>query len=351
MTAETEYDYDFSEGMGSQTAEEEHAKRRGPSFQLVDFLSLDGSERGRSSGANLAVVRFVTDLDAPARDEKGNRLIRDAYEVPWITVEMHSMVPTKPKPADLKDGVRWQKEMPFVCRKDKIFTRRFGGECWVCEKYGSKNKPRPRTWALAIQREEVRDEAGKLVGMRDQVKELGVSDPADPTKLLDQTVVVPRFVKINYGWQNFFEAVQGFGKRYGTLLDRDYFIERRGMGPNDTNYHPQPYDKDPEHDLSNLDYLRATYPEFVEVEGQQVRTYPDLRRIVADQCSDEYMERWFVETGPRSGGTSPAGPEAPSGPQPVQAGQGATSDALSALKDRVMSSQPSAPAGPGGPAN
>src|SRR5690606_28112718 len=103
-------------------------------------------------------------------------------------------------------------------------------------------------------------------------------------------------VIVNLGYNNFFGKLTGFAKVYGTILDRDYHIRRRGSGPRDTDYIISPLDPIPVAD------------DKPGIEGKDGRRYYDLRHpeiaaryeyhttledIIAHRASDEYYHRFF----------------------------------------------------------
>ena len=47
---------------------------------------------------------------------------------------------------------------------------------------------------------------------------------------------------LNQGRKNYFSIIEGFAGRYGTLLDRDYYVLRKGAGQSDTSYQIAPLD-------------------------------------------------------------------------------------------------------------
>ena len=204
------------------------------SFARTNFLKIE-------KDGDKAVVRFITEANS---DDQG----RDG----WITVDMHQNVPTKPKPSDWKSEKPWPAAMMGVCRHDQAFRDEFG-DCYICDvlmkQPGSKlKKPTGRVWALACLREEVRGDGspelggaeskGKLLGYRDAIRKVSrKKEDSDETEEFEEKAIVV----CNYGHKNFFSPLAGFANHYGTALDRDYLIVRKGTGTA-TDYNLIPLD-------------------------------------------------------------------------------------------------------------
>src|ERR1019366_536127 len=100
-------------------------------------------------------------------------------------------------------------------------------ECFLC---GVGAKRTKRTWALAVLREEVR-EGGKVIGYRDVKREVTfAATNADGTEGETSTTIEPAIVAINLAGGNFFGPVEAVTSYYGTALDRDFVIKRKGDG-------------------------------------------------------------------------------------------------------------------------
>ncbi len=340
-----ELDFTGSEGAeAAATAAAEAAA--GGSFNRVEFFRLDGSPGAVQTQKNSTLLRFLSDVSTITDP--------DGTELPaMISVHSHASVQTKAKPANHEGN--WPKSMSATCRKDKIFTRKYNGTCYICEaglintNNGKPSRPTDRKWALAVLREEVIGDGseallgeamrGKVVGVRDKMKEIVKTD-ADG-KASGETEWVKAYVKVNLGWQNFFQPLSGMGARYGTLLDRDYYIARTGEGT-DTAYSiipndPIPWSKDTSRtfDLRDPEIRAAEYPDL-----------PNLRAIVAATASDDLFNRFFIPEADQQGGAAPAtkapatpaqeqvAAKAPEAPTSDQATPGA--DRMAAIKERVM---------------
>lgn len=358
-------DFDFAGSEGAEAAAEAAAEASsGGSFNRVDFFRLDGSPTAVQAQQNYAIVRFLSDIST-ITDPDGTQLPA------MISVRSHQSVQTKPKPDNYEGN--WPKAMSASCRKDKIFARKYDSDCYICEaglintNSGKVSKPSDRKWALAVLREEVIGDGseallgeaykGKVVGVRDKMKEIAKTD-ADG-KPTGETEMVKAYVKINLGWKNFFQPLSGMGARYGTLLDRDYFIARTGedtttayqIAPND----PINWAKDPSRvfDLRDPEIRKDAYPDM-----------PSLRAIVADTASDDLFNKFFIPEADQKGGqqgdqqvqyTAPTTPQqeqvaasAPAAPSDDKPTPGA--DRMAEIKARVMGgNRPDAAPAPTGP--
>lgn len=241
---------------GAQEAQE--ASKAGAQFARTHYFQIDD---GKSE-----ILRLLTDHDA------------------WIVVDQHQNVPTRSKPSDYPDDSKWPDKMPAVCRKDKAFEGMYA-DCFICEHVVGTNgvkRPGARTWALAVLREEVR-ENGQVVGYRDKTREVAVmGEDGKPTK---ETKTEKAIVVVNMGYKNFFAALAGFGAHYHTVLDRDYLVKRSGTGT-DTTYNIIPMDPIAMADGGVFDVRR---PEVMARYGD----LPDLGEIVTERSSDEYYARFF----------------------------------------------------------
>ena len=335
---ETTMDFDFDASEGAEAAREAF-KNSGVNFDRLDFFSLDASPGGVANGDDQCIVRFLSDhIRLPGQDL-----------TPWITVEQHSMVPTKPKPSNLKEGSSWPSKMGCCCRNGKVFKNKYG-DCYVCtmrKPDGASYKASNRTWSLGCLREEVfgdgtpelggPERKGQVVGIRDMTKQVVITDKdGKPT---EESKTVKRYVKMNLGWKNFFGPMAGFAGRYQTVLDRDYHIRREGMGASDTLYHPVPLDPiqlpgGGVYDMRNEALRKQHHPDM-----------PDLRAVVSEQASDEFFQRFFVPGEAPAAGTPPTAKTA-DGPAvvPNAPSSEAPQDRLNALKGRITGASEPAPA-------
>lgn len=373
MTDTTMEEFDFSGTYGAEVAKE--SKGGGEFAREVEFLRLDASPEGISQGADQAIIRVVTEYSASVLPQ-GVGVTK--YTLPWITVPQH-YAQTKQRPPYAKEGTNWPGKMYAVCRKGKVFAKRFNNQCYICDTLG--DKARDRSWALAVEREQIIED-GRVVGYRDKTRQVSVFgadgkpvvESQDGDKKTYAKKTVPAYVLLNFGYKNFFGALEGQASYRQTVLDRDYVVKRIGMLNNNTNYtfiplDPIPLDPataealgQPAGTMYNLGAVigkdgdrpvtmaEAFYPEM-----------PDLRTIVAERVSDDYFGRWFipgwlpegfdpnqaasnggqVSGGVQAGWKPPSGfqpqqPATPAAPQPSGGNtEGPTAEALKALRERV----------------
>lgn len=324
-------EFDFTGSMGADVAKE---SGKGGDFQReLEFLSLRADQASIAQGKDQAIIRVVTEYEMKPHMAQATPETRK-FSLPWITVAQH-YAPTKQKPPYAKDGQRWPEKMYAVCRKDKVFAKKFNNQCPICE---TGNKNPTRTWALAVEREQVIED-GRVLGIRDKMREVSVFGPdgqpvvekveSDGKKVYAKKWV-PAYLILNFGWKNFFNALAGQASYYKTVMGRDYVVKRTGTDNNDTNYAFIPLDPimlGPDnpwgvqggtpYDLSlvigeengrPVTLLEKVYPDL-----------PDLRKIVADRTSEDYYGRWFIP-GWLPEGFDPNAQQNQSGQQGVQTG-------------------------------
>lgn len=335
-------------------------KPSGGKFDKVDWFALKDKER--------ITVRFLDDHDE------------------WFSVLQHPFTPTRPAPEDWTDDQKknWPRSMGPVCRKTKEFVAFFPDGCYICDvlhtvvpNEKTKNKryyPAVRLWARAVVREEVRVETeaeaaefgkpiGSVVGRVDAGAEVDETDAeGNPT---GKKVWKPRILVINQPMSTFFGQLQGYADVYGTVLDRDYSITRKGEGK-DTDYNAVSLDPVEHGDGNPLDI--RTSPELAEdgsLTGRSIREYydsfgPDLVKLIEDRIDDEMYHRFFDRRVPipdrkSDGGENGSTPSATSGDAaekvasapaqsaPPKADQGATAEKLRRMREKVRAQNPTPP--------
>lgn len=113
------------------------------------------------------------------------------------------------------------------------------GTDWVKESgaqtidFGTK-QPVPAKWrnvviGIAVLREEYRDENGRIA-FRDKVEKY--SYEKDGKTIEGENLIYGVVIQ---GYRNFWSSVEGYHDRFGTIMDRDYTVQRKGNGV-DTNY-------------------------------------------------------------------------------------------------------------------
>lgn len=243
---------------------------KGAAFAKTHYFSLSDGEE--------VCVRFLTDADS------------------WITVDQFNYIPTKPAPSDYTGN--WPKFMGAVDRRTKMADgSTLYDDCYISDFMtrddGSPYKSSPRTWALAVIRDEVRNEQGTIIGYKDQTREVAEVSDGKPT---GQTTIEKAVVVVNMGYKNFFGSLQGFAGRYGTILDRDYYIKREGAGLT-TTYHIVPADPidapDPSNPESTIRFDLRNPAFFAAYE----KNMPDLEEMILYRASDEFYKRFFDPRG------------------------------------------------------
>ncbi len=342
-TPEESYeDYNFGAAMGA----EEAAKNNSVEFQRrLMFLSLKADPASVKQGKDKALVRFLTDFQAfPGA-------AMDKFNIPWISALQH-YGPTRPKPEWVDEKANWPAKFGGGCRKDKIFSAKFNDVCPVHDQLG---RPSSRTFALAVEREQVFAEDGKtIIGIRDKTREVmkigpdgkGIKvNPNDPDSKEYEMETVKAYIVMSMGWKNFFAPLNGQASYFGSLLESDYLITRTGTDNNDTNYAPVRIG------TINLaegnEYGLPAGPFDLRDPAVKAKAYPDmpdLRRVIAERVSDDYLGRWFIPgyTPADKQGAATAAPAAgaptagaPATPDAPAAAAEPTPDALAALQARM----------------
>lgn len=351
MSDQDEIEYDFSESQGAEGAEKESASSGGFARE-VEYLRLKGDPASKAKGEDSALVRFLTFQNPPPGGQT------DRYHLAWITVQQH-YAPTKPKPDYARENGNWPKKMSAVCRKDKVFSKRFNHQCLLDD---AGNKSSAKTWALGVEREEVRNEEGRIIGIRDKTREVIARDENGEPIIESQSgddityarKTVPAFVVINQSWSNFFGPLSEVAKYYrdqsdhDPLLDSDWRIIRSGDDTSTTYTFVRVDGRQPMPEGNPFD-LAAGTPYDLGIPGLMEKVYPempDLRRSISRLVSEEFYGFWFVP------GWSPPEKEGQKKKQKAQSGGGymaastpatpdsggtaePTGDALAALQQRV----------------
>jgi hypothetical protein len=327
-------------------AEEAEQASKYASFEKTNFLKV---ESGKPK-----VLRFIT--DATVGKIVGHMLVQCDKTDPeaigaWITVQMHQGTPTKPRPSDYK-GDNYPTAMPAVCRYDKAFAgdpeRGIApdfSDCYIHDVLMPQNaqlkKPAPRQWAWAVEREPVIGDGtpetggpsnqGKTVGYRDATRTVTrKKEGSDETEEFEEKAIII----VNQAYRNFFGALTGFagGYGYGTALDRDYVVQRKGENK-DTDYNLIPLDPinvaDPDDptkqvpfDLRDERILKARYGK-THAEFDKA-----LQEIISARASDDYYGMWFIPGYKREGSATDDGGSAPANNEPDEA-------TMNALRDRI----------------
>jgi hypothetical protein len=325
---------DFNISTGGEIAEQENAKMGG-GFQAQHWMPTLKNEE-------VIVMRFLTDYPE------------------WITVRQHAMVPTKPQPSGWQ-GKKWPLSMSASCRRDKLFAG-FYSDCYIdgmTKDDGKKYTAPNRTWANACIRDEVKgtqemadsgkitvNQIGKAVGYKDRIREIEEFDKdGKPTgqKIQEKDVVI-----VCMGYENFFQKISGtyesvlaqYGE--GTILNRDFWIKRKGMGL-DTTYIISPLDPTVGHDLRDPE-IAATYGEVVDSgkrPGVKVISTKVIQDIIVQRSTDDYFATFFDVTKEAPAQKNPDGTKVSTekqsndAPPPVQSQESVDAVAYAALQDKI----------------
>lgn len=305
MSVDMMEEFDFGSAEGATVAQE--ANKGGDFAREVEYLSLKADAGSVAAGKNRAIVRVLTEFERkPWMD--GTKVTPFNYA--WITVAQH-YAPTKPKPEYVKPEAKWPQKWNAVCRKDKVFAKKFGGACYICDNLNSK--PTNRTWALAVEREQV-IENGQIIGIRDKMREVLDRDAngdliverEENGKKIYKKKMVPAWLILNFGWKNFFGNLAGQGQYFQTVMDSDYVITRTGEDNNDTNYSFVRLDPIYLPEGNSFGLPAGTKYDLSLIVGQDETgrqiplrevvypDMPDLRRIISEKTSDDYYGRYFV---------------------------------------------------------
>lgn len=212
------------------------------------------------------------------------RFITDHHE--WPVIDQYSYVPTKPAPPDWEG--KWPTRMGAVSRSDKAIKHLFEDD-FIAEHMrkpdGKRYTASARTWAIACWREQVIGDGtedlggpemkGKFVGWRDKLREVTKEVDGEKVTTMEKAIVI-----VNMGYKNFFSKLEGFARAYGTVLDRDYMVIRKG-DDKDTDYQIAPMDPVPGYDLRD--------PEVAARYAHEI----DLKKVILSLASDEFYGKFF----------------------------------------------------------
>jgi hypothetical protein len=324
-----------------RTGAEEAAKSQSASFNRVDYFSVaDGKS---------VVVRFLMDYDE------------------WPSVEVHTMVPVQKKQPEGRKS--WPKTVPAICRRTKLpdatppevqatmpYFPYLYPDCYICDHIrkadGKAIGRSSRSFTLLVIREEVRGDGsdalggeankGKLLGYKDKMKEVQVTDATgkstgDVEKVRDIQIV-------QQAYSNFFIHLEGMAGVHGTLLDRDYFIKRKGEST-DTEYQIVHLDPQYVNGSNGPVIFDLRDPEFAKRYGIEItpqgRIYPeelDLDAHIERQMGDRYYGLYIDPRIPQPvEGKSDNSADGQATATPVAKPETeASADQMAALRDRVV---------------
>jgi hypothetical protein len=237
-----------------------------------DFLQIKSGER--------MILRPLTDLDD------------------LIPIDVHMGVPTKPAPAKANKD-KWPSQMSAICRNADAFKVRDAagniaepvafetddqghpyGDCYIHanmgDVMGKYKKPVSRTvsqtWGLFAVREEVRNDAKKLVGFKDVMEEYKTED--------GKIYHIPRIVIASQSWTNFWAPFKSAAHMTDTICGQDFGVERQ-----DNDYIVSAGRETP--DLRPGTPAWKKYTDAIELKGISIE------KILLDQSSVKYYGRFF----------------------------------------------------------
>lgn len=219
-----------------------------------------GTDHLKASATRTPGEKFVNNfLSWKDGDTKTVRFLTDGDQI--ITVAVHEQV-------DCFDG----KKRSFVCRRE-IDGK--DSPCELCDIANATQNQRARRrelgYGIAVLRLEHRNEKGQ------------VDSYVDATDTVDGKTV-PIVGIVRQGPKNFWAQALAAYEKYGTLLDRDYDIGRRGS-TTDTTYtmFPNAPVALPEGVTDWNDYLATRYNGYI----------PDLEALLTRMGSQEYYDRFL----------------------------------------------------------
>lgn len=332
------------------------AAARSKTEYLTSFLKKDGDS---------AFIRFIMD------------------EPQWPEFMQHGHVPTCPPPEGIPDEhkANWPAYWFAVCRRsEKADGTTFYPDCYICDHLkkpdGKAISRGLKLWALAcIRKEVIGDETmvaeGKIpasmVGRRvsfvdDVVEYPEVKDGKETgVKLRKKRIVV-----VNFSMKNFFSQFITYAnpKIYGTVLDRDYLITRKGEST-DVDYIASPMDvimkpiRNGAGEVTGSEPYDLRDPKFAAL-------YADhgikLGEVIRRSMSDEYYNRYFNPsvtvkwsnnddedtTGGQASASSGSSSNAPAAATAEPTG--VSQEKLTAMRDKILANSRNEPAEPSGSA-
>jgi hypothetical protein len=305
------------------------ANTGGGNFVRSHYFSLKPGEK--------RIIRFLTDYE-PEGDKGGLLLLKQHFNVPTIEA-----------PSDYT-GDKWPQRASAVCRRDPNLTDQFDS-CIICDEivpvHSDVRKAADRFWAVAAVRVQEWED-NRLVGVRDAKRTVVTKDAQGNEKETEELDLVV----LNFSMNNFFGRLSAFYGLYGTLLDRDYQVERKGEGLK-TEYEFAPLNPitlgdGRIFDLREADLMARYLPRATEV-GYAAASDEYLFPIIEQQYDDRHYGRFF-DSRLRSAIT-PAESEASEPvvtPAPAVANTPDEEAQIAALQERLRPAGETPPAPPGG---
>lgn len=360
------------------------SERRTPTVtELLDFAS--GGQQAQELQKAEAAARkarygnqkYLTSILVNDGDITYLRFLID--EPLWIHTKQHGFVKTKAAPRDKPADRDWPATTGAVCRYTLLGQppnqRPAFNDCYICDamrdEKGKSYFPGLKIWTLAAIREPVLGtqemvDAGQIqpyqlnqrVSMRDVTVEVDELDKdgkpvmgADgkPKRRHQKQIVI-----VNMAITNFFSPLLTLSKLYGTALDRDYMIVRKGEAKaQKVVYDAAPIDvlmaPDP-NDPSSVVPFDLRNPAFMAYYEQDSMGREGLLKLISNRISKDYYDRFFdprVEVSWKSDDDEDTTTTAATS-ETVQSGQsstaeptsGPTAEQLASMRARVMEQNP-----------
>jgi len=318
--------------------------------ELADLLP-SGAEAAEAasttSGPGFARTVYATSYFDKKMGERPKILARFLTDVPeWVSMDIHSFVPTKPRPENF-DGKVWPEKMNAVCRRSLVKNLKdptgpnipWHQDCYICDHPYIDNfskkpaTPKSRTYSLILLREAVLDpDTGVRLGFKTVTREVAVMNADGKTP---DIITVPALVICQFAWANFYQAIAEFAAVYGTVCDRDIHITRKNFDK-DTEYLSIPDDPIAGLDARDPEYL-AKFGIIVKDGRKTYQGYArhfNIFRIIGEQSSTDYYDRWFDPSKPWISRENPNQPKVVT-PVHVKAEPGVDNDKMAIMFDRL----------------
>jgi hypothetical protein len=335
-------------------------------LQAAEFAKAAAAARKAMFGSAPYVTQFL-------QDDGDQVILRFLTDEPlWIETLQHGMVKTKPAPKDKPADKGWPETLSAVCRYTPVGADRHRAfnDCYICD-YVKDDKGKrafagTRLWALAALREPVIGTqemveakqiqphmVGQQVSYRDKTEEVDELD--DDNKPTGKKVQRKQIVIVNMAQSNFFSPLLTNRVFFGTVVDRDYLVVRKGAKKT----------QKVQYEFVALNPVHVKHPESGETVVFDLRDpklaaayeghgmdLAKLRKHVNRLCSKKFYDRFFdprVEVPYIEDDDSAATPAASAEAQSAQqSGQsltseptsGVTAEQLAAMRANLLADNP-----------
>lgn len=264
----------------------------------IDNAVADAEANGGGSGRRASYWSIKED------ESEILRFLDDAPD--WYVLRMHRFFPTKKAPADFKagEGKKWPESMTAACRKDKAFAEEYDS-CPLCEKgksmepdqYGnSRSKTASLVYALAVRREKIVCDGSAAMGgaankgkkaIVDRMVELDeLGSDGKPT---GNKKSVPDIRIVSNTMFSLFGGLKSAFETFDSITDRDFQIKREKAPNGKGTVHTSV-------GLDKIDALQPGKPRWKTYEEALEFYALDLGDMLEHQASDEFYNRWFLDT-------------------------------------------------------